>query len=145
MAGASCSPRDGCTVFLGLHTQRSYAGGLAVWIGIEIITIDSTAHPRTSKKAAHMRLSHVAASWTGDAQEVSDASWTVRVRWHAGRDGVTGHNAARHRRCSTAAPDPRRILDLEKRSRNYQLKQPEEFLFFSYFNVLNDSVKTSCV
>lgn len=82
-----------------------------------------------------MRLSHVAASWTGHAQEVSDASWTVRVRRHAGRDGVTGHNAARHWRRSTAAPYPRGVLDLDKRSRNYQLKQPEEG-FFCFFSTL---------
>lgn len=121
-AKTSCSPRDGCTVFLGLHTQRSYAGGLAVWINIEIIAIDSTAHPRTSKKAAHMCLSHVAAPWTGHAQEVSDASGTMRVRRHARGDGVTRYNATRHRRCSTAAPDPRRVLDLEEKSRDYRLK-----------------------
>lgn len=121
-AGTSCSPRDGCTVFLGLHTQRSYAGGLAVWINIEIIAIDSTAHPGTSKKAAHMCLSHVAASWTGYAQEVSNTTRTVRVRRHAGGDGVTRHNAARHWRCSTAAPDPRRVLDLVEKSRDYELK-----------------------
>lgn len=122
-AGTSCSPRDGCTVFLGLHTQRSYAGGLAVWINIEIIAIDSPAHPGTPKEAAHMCLSHVAAPWTGHAQEVRDASRTVRVRRHAGRDGVTRNNATGNWRCPTAASDPRRVLDLEEKSRDYELKR----------------------
>ena len=116
-AGTSCSPRDGCTVFLGLHTQRSYAGGLAVWINIDIIAIDPPAHCGSPKKAAHMCLSHVAAPWTGHTQEVRDASMTMRVRGHAGGDRVTRHDAARHWRCSTAAPDPRRVLDLKEKSR----------------------------
>lgn len=115
-AGTSCSPRDGCTVFLGLHTQCSYAGGLAVWINIEIIAINSPTHPGTSKQAAHMCLSHVAASWTGHTQEVRDTSRTMRVRGHAGGDRVTRHDAAGHWRCSTAAPDPRRVLDLEEKT-----------------------------
>lgn len=115
--GTSCGPRDGCTVFLGLHAQRSYAGGFAVWINIEIIAIDSTSHCRTTKKAAHMRLSHVAAAWTGHAQEVSYASRTVRVRRHARGDGVTRHNTTGHRWCSTAAPDPCRVLDLREKAR----------------------------
>lgn len=94
--GTSCCPGDGCTVFLGLHPQRSYAGGFAVWIHVEIVAIDSTSHPGTPKKAAHVRLSHVAAAWTGHAQEVGNARGTVRVRRHARGDGVARHNAARH-------------------------------------------------
>lgn len=101
-------------MLLGLHTQCSNAGGLAVWISIEIIAIDSPAHPRTPKQATHMRLSHMAAAWTGDAQEVGDTSRTVRVGGHAGGDRVTRYDAARYWRCSTAASNPRRVLDLEK-------------------------------
>lgn len=109
-------------MFLGLHTQRSYAGGLAVWINIEIIAIDSPAHPGAPKQAAHMRLSHVAASWTGHAQEVGDSSRGVGVRGHAGRERLTRHDAARHWRCSAAAADPRGVLDLESRkSKQYSV------------------------
>lgn len=110
--GTSCCPRDGCTVFLGLHSQRSYAGGFAVRINVEVIAIDPASHPGTPKKAAHVRLSHVAAAWTGHAQEIGNARGTVRVRRHARGDGVTRHNAAGHRRRSAAASDPRRVLDL---------------------------------
>lgn len=112
--GTSCGPGDGGTVFLGLHAQRSYAGGLAVWIDVEIIAVDSTSHGRTSKEAAHVRLSHVAAAGAGHAQEVSHASVAVRVGRHARGDRVARHNTARHWRRSTAAPDPRRVLDLKK-------------------------------
>lgn len=113
--GTSCSPRDGCAVFLGLHTQRSYAGRFTVWINIEIIAINSTSHCRTSKKAPHMCLSHMAAAWTGHTQEVSDTCRTVRVRWHARGDGITRHNTTWHRWCSAAAPNPCRVLDLKKK------------------------------
>lgn len=99
-------------MFLGLHPQRSYAGGFAVWIHVEIVAVDSTSHPRTPKEAAHVRLSHVAAAWTGHAQEIGNARGTVRVRRHARGDGVTRHHTARHRRCPAAASDPRRVLDL---------------------------------
>lgn len=112
--GTSCGPGDGCTVFLGLHAQRSYAGGLAVWIDVEIVAVDSASHGRTSEKAAHVRLSHVAAAGAGHAQEVRHASGTVRMGRHARGDRVTRHNTARHWRRSAAAPDPRRVLDLKK-------------------------------
>lgn len=118
-AGTSCSPGDGCTVFLGLHTQRSYAGGLSIWINIEIIAIDSPTDPSTPKQTAHMSLSHVAASWTWYTQEVRDASRTVRVRGHAGGHRVTRHDTTGHRRCPAAAPYPWRVLDLEKKRRRY--------------------------
>lgn len=113
----SCSPGDGCAVFLGLHPQRSYAGGLAVWIHVEVITVDSPADPSTPKKAAHVCLSHVAAPWTGHAQEVRDTARAVRMRGHAGGHRIARHNAAWHWRGSTAAPNPRGVLDLEKNNR----------------------------
>lgn len=114
--GTSCSPRDGCTVFLGLHPQRSYAGGFAVWVDVEIIAVDSASHPGTPEKAAHVRLSHVAAAWTGHAQEIGNARGSVRVRRHAGGNGITWHNAARHRWRAAAASNPRRVLDLKWKS-----------------------------
>lgn len=82
--GTSCSPGDGCAVFLGLHAQRGDAGGLAVWVNVEVIAIDSPADPSTPKQAAHVCLSHVAAPWAGHTQEVRHPSWNVRVRGHAG-------------------------------------------------------------
>lgn len=103
-------------MFLGLHAQCSYAGGLAVRIHVEIIAVDSSTHAGTSKQAAHVRLPHVAAARTGNAQEVSDASGGVRVGRHAGRDRVAGNDAARHWGRSAAAPDPRRVLDLQGHS-----------------------------
>lgn len=114
--GTSCCPGDGRTVFLGLHPQRSYAGGFAVWIHVEIVAVDSTSHPGTPKQAPHVRLSHVAAAWTGHAQEIGHARGAVRVRGHARGDGVTGHNTARHRRRAAAASNPRRVLDLKRNS-----------------------------
>lgn len=104
-------------MFLGLHTQRSDAGGLAVWINIELIAVDSASHRRTSEEAAHVRLSHVAAAWTGHAQEVSNSPRPVRVGRHARGDWVARHDATWHWRRSAAAPDPRWVLDL-KRSRD---------------------------
>lgn len=114
--GTSCCPRDGCTVFLGLHAQRSYAGGFAVWINVEIVAVDSASHAGAPEKAAHVRLSHVAAAWAGHAEEIGNARGAVGVRRHARGDGVAGHNAARHRGRSAAAPDPRRVLDLKGKS-----------------------------
>lgn len=84
-------------MFLGLHSQCSYAGGFAVRVDVEIVAVDSASHPGTPEKAAHVRLSHVAAAWTGHAQEIGNARGAVGVRRHARGDGVTGHNAARHR------------------------------------------------
>lgn len=117
----SCRPGDGRAVFLGLHPQRSYAGRLAIGINVEVIAVDSPADPGAPKQAAHVCLSHVAAAWTGHAQEVGDASGSVRVRRHAGRDGVAWHHAAWHRGGCTAAPDPRRVLDLEGKGWDYDL------------------------
>lgn len=83
-------------MFLGLHAQRSYAGGFTVWINVEIIAIDSTSHRRTAEKTAHMCLSHVAAARTGHTQEVSNASMAMRVGWHARGNRVTRHHTTRH-------------------------------------------------
>lgn len=115
--GTSCSPGDGCAVFLGLHAQRGDAGGLAVWINVEVVAIDSPTNPSTPKQAAHVCLSHVAAPWAGHTQEVRHPSWNVRVRGHAGGNWITWYNAARHWRGSAAAPNPWRVLDLENNIR----------------------------
>lgn len=125
-------------MFFGLHTQRSYAGGFAVWINIEIIAIDSPTDPSAPKQAAHMCLSHVAASWTGYTQEVRDTSGTVMVRGHAGGHRVTRHDAAGHRRCPAAAPYPRRVLNLEKKSRDC-------YFYFDNNDVSNENMKTVIV
>lgn len=113
VAGSSCGPGDGCAVFLGLHAQRGDAGGLAIGVDVEIVAVDTAPHGGAPKEAAHVRLSHVAAAGAGHAQEVGDAGGAVRVGRHAGRDGVAGHNAARHRGRSAAAAEPRRVLDLK--------------------------------
>lgn len=118
--GTSCSPRNGCTVFLCLHPECGYAGGLAVWIHIEIIAIDSPTHCRTTKKTAHVCLSHVTAARIGNTEEVGHRS--VRMRRHAGRDRVARHNTSWHRRRCTAAADPRRVLDLREDINKHNVK-----------------------
>ena len=112
--GGSCRPGDGGAVLLGLHAQGGDTGRLAVGVHVEVVAVDAAAHPGTPEQAAHVRLPHVAPG-TRHAQEVRHPAG-MGVRGHAGGDGVAGHHAAWHRRCPTAAPYPRGVLDLEHSS-----------------------------
>lgn len=109
----SCGPRYGCTVLFGFHAQSGDAGGLAVGVHVEIVSVDASSHARrSSKQAAHVSLPHVTCG-TRYSQKIRHPAGRVGVRCHARSHCVAGHNAARHRRRSAAAADPGRVLDLE--------------------------------
>lgn len=109
----SCGPRYGCTVLFGFHAQSGDAGGLAVGVHVEIVSVDASSHARrSSKQAAHVSLPHVTCG-TRYSQKIRHPAGRVGVRCHARSHCVTGHNAARHGRRSAAAADPGRVLDLE--------------------------------
>lgn len=109
----SCGPRYGCTVLFGFHAQSGDAGGLAVGVHVEIVSVDASSHARrSSKQAAHVSLPHVTCG-TRYSQKIRHPAGRVGVRCHARSHCVAGHNAARHGRRSAAAADPGRVLDLE--------------------------------
>ena len=111
--GASCCPGDGSAVLFGLHAQGGDAGGLAVRVHVEVVSVDARAYPLgPPEQAAHVCLSHVAPR-AGHAQEVRHTAAGVGVRGHAGGDSVTGHHTARDGGSSTAATNPRWVLDLK--------------------------------
>ena len=112
-SGASCCPGDGSAVLLGLHAQSGDAGGLAVRVHVEVVSIDARAHPLgPPEQAAHVCLSHVAPR-AGHAQEVRHTAAGVGVRGHAGGDSVTGHHTARDGGGSVTSTNPRWVLDLK--------------------------------
>lgn len=99
-------------MLLGFHAQSCNAGGLAVRVHVEIVRVDAGG---SAEQAAHVRLSHVSPG-AGNTQEVRHPAGRVGVRSHAGGNGVAGDNTAWNRRRSTAATEPRRVLDLEEKS-----------------------------